>query len=1311
MAGFPHVGGGDDKYNIVANEPPAETYRKRTAWTTLYWQLMTPVSKNPSPFSSSRINLNTILRTALILVAYIIIFTFLDWLTRGFQVFPNVVPWYPPHGISFALLLALGWRFAPALAITSLISSFFVYKVSLPIELVIGWAILVSVTYGVTAVFLRRRIRFDPQLGSMRDILWLTLSSAVVSAILSVVAVSGDTSSGAISLTDKIAAMFVWWIGETVGVLVVTPFLLIYVMPWVKQFADGNLDLSRKQKSFPRPPKNMIGRVITLLVVLYLAFGVPALKPFQPLYLIAIPLIWISLDYGIKGASAGNMIVSFGTIFAIWLFHPDLAQLSAVQLLMLILSVASLLMGAVRIEQMQAGKESSKSEKHFRALVEHSLEEISLVSADGTLIFESPTTRRPLGYPPGSFVGGNLFELFHPDDRAAAIQLLEQVVGQPGGYEEALFRLRHMDGSWRWMEGVVTNLLDEPAVRAVVINYRDVTERKQAEETLRASEDRYRDLVNSSQDLICTHDLEGRILSVNPFAEQMLGYPTDTLLQMNLRDILTPETQNYFGRYLSNIRKHGIAEGTMIVQTTKGERRIWEYRNTLRTKGVTTPIVRGMARDITETKQAEKALRESDKRLRSLFENTPVSIWEEDFSQVKTYLESLKNIYGTDLESYLADHPEVVSECAKLVKIIDVNRASMQLHGAKNKTELLENLEKTFTTESYDTFRQELIAIGKGDDHLEVDAVVQTLDGQRRNVTVNWAVAKGYEKSLSRVLLSLTDITGRKQAEEEIRTRTDELLALYALSRAMAEANDIEEILELVNRHAVQGIHTTFARIALLEGDNFVTRAAYPVRVLDQELPVGNRVPVSALPHCQRAMEQNEPLVLRASDSELSSGERAALLLDFAQSICLVPLQSRGHEAKSKQALGLLMLGEARSERREPFSPVKIRLAQSMADQTAIAIRRMLLQEQTERRLQHLKALREIDQAITSSFGLHLSMSTVLTQVIDQLHVDAAAVWLFNPASDLLEYSVGRGFRSEAFEQAKPLRLGEGYAGRAALERRTIHIANLAAQQDNPRLMRVLAGEEFVSYYGVPLMAREGVKGVLEVFHRTTLEPDEEWLDFLNTLAGQAAIAIDNATLFDNLLRSNYQLTQAYDATIEGWSAALDLRDKETEGHTQRVTELTVRLAKGMAFSKQDLVHVRRGALLHDIGKMGVPDRILLKPDKLTDAEWVIMRQHPEFAYNMLSPIHYLQDALDIPYCHHEKWDGTGYPRGLKGEQIPLPARLFAIVDVWDALTSDRPYRAAWSREETLEYILTLKGSHFDPQVVEKFLGLLGEDN
>ena len=191
------------------------------------------------------------------------------------------------------------------------------------------------------------------------------------------------------------------------------------------------------------------------------------------------------------------------------------------------------------------------------------------------------------------------------------------------------------------------------------------------------------------------------------------------------------------------------------------------------------------------------------------------------------------------------------------------------------------------------------------------------------------------------------------------------------------------------------------------------------------------------------------------------------------------------------------------------------------------------------------------------------------------------------------------------------------------------------------------------------------------------------------------------------LQQAHSQLLEAYGATIEGWSRAMDLRDRETEGHSQRVTEVTLRLAKAHGMETQELVHIRRGALLHDMGKLGIPDSILHKPDKLTDEEWALMRQHPQLGYNMLHPIEYLRPALDIPYCHHEKWDGSGYPRGLKGDEIPLAARLFAVVDVWDALTSDRPYRGAWTDENALAYIKEQSGKHFDPEIVDLFFRVI----
>lgn len=363
------------------------------------------------------------------------------------------------------------------------------------------------------------------------------------------------------------------------------------------------------------------------------------------------------------------------------------------------------------------------------------------------------------------------------------------------------------------------------------------------------------------------------------------------------------------------------------------------------------------------------------------------------------------------------------------------------------------------------------------------------------------------------------------------------------------------------------------------------------------------------------------------------------------------------------------------------------------------------IEEKIHRQIERLSALRSIDTAISSSFDLQVILNVLLEHVLSQLDVDAAVVLLFESATKELVYAAGRGFRTAGITHLR-LKIGEDYAGEAALNRRTVSIMNLN-EAKHPLSKGVLtAGEDFVSFYAVPLIAKGKVNGVLEIFNRSSLNPKPDWLDYLETLAGQAAIAIDSGQLFDGLQRKNNDLISAYDATITGWSKALDLRDKETEGHTQRVTDMTIDLARLAGVPRENLVHIRRGALLHDIGKLGVPDYILLKPDKLTDEEWVIMRRHPQYAYELLEPIEYLRSALNIPYCHHEKWDGSGYPRGLKGDQIPFEARLFAVVDVWDALCSDRPYRDGWLEGRVLEYLESQSGTHFDPRAVKLFLQL-----
>jgi len=352
---------------------------------------------------------------------------------------------------------------------------------------------------------------------------------------------------------------------------------------------------------------------------------------------------------------------------------------------------------------------------------------------------------------------------------------------------------------------------------------------------------------------------------------------------------------------------------------------------------------------------------------------------------------------------------------------------------------------------------------------------------------------------------------------------------------------------------------------------------------------------------------------------------------------------------------------------------------------------------------QQLALLRSIDLAIASGLDLTLLLNMLLDQVLNLMQVNAAAVLLINPKRNLLEFTSGRGFISNSLQYTH-LKLGEGCAGRVASERKMLSIPDLRQNMMEFNRSPLFKTEGFVTYYGVPLIARGRILGVMEIFHRSILQPDSDWLKFLNSIAGQAAIAIDNGMMFRQLYETNMELNQAYDATIEGLMRALDLRDKETQEHTRRVSDMTVKLAMQTGVAESELIHIRRGAILHDIGKMAIPDQILFKPGPLSAEEWHVMRRHPAIALDLLSSVSYLTPALEIPHWHHEKWDGSGYPDQLQGELIPFSARLFALVDVYDALTSNRPYRDAWSKEQALNYISNQAGLQFDPVLVPTFI-------
>ncbi len=574
--------------------------------------------------------------------------------------------------------------------------------------------------------------------------------------------------------------------------------------------------------------------------------------------------------------------------------------------------------------------------------------------------------------------------------------------------------------------------------------------------------------------------------------------------------------------------------------------------------------------------------------------------------------------------------------------------------------------------------------------------LMEDFNGRHYN-TIKFPISTSSKKLLAGYTI---DITDNRRAEDEINRRLKDLQVLYESSLELSSQLGAAKIGEIVIKILKLHLHWERALVRLKREDGGgletiglsapgLTDSNYAAEIERVDGLVGKEgqgLTGWVVQHGEGI--RSGDLAADARYVEVNAGMRSGLY---------APMTAGG---KSIGVIGI------ESETENAFTELDERLLATLAKITANAIHRSRLREQTEHQLQRLGALRAIDQAIGASFDLRITLDIFLRNAAPQLGADAAMLLIVDPAMNTLEYAAEYGFYNPAIRKTH-LHMGEGGAGRVAMERRMVRIPDLKQAERNFIHPELNVSENYASYHAVPLIVKGQVKGVLEVFHRNPMEPSAEWVDFLETLASQAAIAIDNNQLFESLQRSNFELAIAYDETIEGWSTALDMRDHETEGHTLRVTRLTQELAIATGMNENELVHVRRGALLHDIGKMGVPDSILLKRGELLPEEWEIMRRHPQLAYDMLAPITYLRPAIDIPYCHHEKWDGSGYPRGLKGEQIPLAARLFMVVDVWDALRSDRPYRGKWMQKKVHDHIREQTGTHFDPQAVGLFFNVL----
>jgi len=797
--------------------------------------------------------------------------------------------------------------------------------------------------------------------------------------------------------------------------------------------------------------------------------------------------------------------------------------------------------------------------------------------------------------------------------------------------------------------------------------YRELKLLEAAHARIEESEQRFRLLYEDAPISLQTLDAAGRILIVNRQWSHEFGFKQGEVAGRPFADLLTPAARERFKQNFNEMISSGRtgyegelelmrADGSVILAAVTG--RVVRMPQSASAADNRTGATVGSyniyftLQNVTEQRALEAETRQQQEEYRRMLDAMPAMIYYLDRDQVVVRLNQAAALQQRKTPAELTGRTiqEIFPEYASLIE-----------DGFK---EIMEKgnpvLGKTYET----------VGPNGAPLWLQVDRIPYLAPSGRPQGVVAF----------------ITDVTDHVRRERDLESLVDVAAALRGLSNRA-------DIYRITLQYVLDNLHVEGASAAIraVGNDHLVIEAALGRWELMAGSPITYGQGMS-----QRVVQSGQAeLTQQVNSADSINGQP---YLDEIRAAGAVPLIADRH------TLGALWVGS-----RYPIPEEDFRLLRAIADIAAGALHRTVISDQTQLRLRRVSALHYIDMAISSSFDWHVTLNVLLSQAVAMLGVDAAAILTYDPETQALTYAAGIGFASGEMQKVV-LRLGESQAGTVALKREVRFIPDLHVLDDRSMAKFLLDGEDFTTYCAAPLVGKGQVKGVIELFHRSSFSPDPEWMDFLEMLAAQAAIAIDNAELFENLQQSNSELRQAYDSLILGWSRSLELRDAETQGHANRLVDHTVRLARRMRIPESQLAHLRRGVLLHDIGKMGIPDAVLLKPSGLTEEEWLVMRQHPVYAFDLLSSIAYLKPAIDIPYSHHERWDGSGYPRGLVGEDIPLVARIFAVVDVWDALTHDRPYRQAWDEQRAAAYLREQAGETLDPRAVEEFLAMLAEE-